>query len=244
MTETGILKIYCLHYFVIFTWGWAPLFLLPSPLTHAHPCRMNDSNECTIFFNYMCVLCVSKLINLFASFFLQICSSAVSGKKKKISHSSGDNISELIVIASRDCITVLSQALIILMGECYFIFLLVVIFGNSVFPVIDLKPSENSGIRFFFRQFQAVEDLSFSRTNLEMTTWTNSSEGKPVARHAWNWPSHKWCRLLVVNETVWLFPVDVLVSKVELVWRRFHRFWDIRDFTLSRTSYFLLQIYL
>lgn len=94
-------------------------------------------------------------------FFLQICSSAVSGKKKKISHSSGDNISELIVIASRDCITVLSQALIILMGECYSIFLLVVIFGNSVFPVIDVKPSDNSGIRPFSRQFQAVEDLSF-----------------------------------------------------------------------------------
>ena len=161
MKEIGILKIYCLHYFVIFTWGWAPLFPLPSPLTHAHPCRMNDWNECTIFFNYMCVLCVSKLINLFASFFLQICSSAVSGKKKKISHSSGDKISELIVIASRDCITVLSQALIILMGECYFIFLLVVIFGNSVFPVIDLKPSDNSGITPFSRQFQAVEDLSF-----------------------------------------------------------------------------------
>ena len=75
-------------------------------------------------------------------------------------HSSGDNISELIVIASRDCITVLSRARIILMGDCDFIFLLVVIFGNSVFPVIDLKPSDNSGIRPFSRQFQAVEDLS------------------------------------------------------------------------------------
>ena len=76
----------------------------------------------------------------------------MSGKKKKISHPSGDNLSELIVIASRDCITVLSQARIILMGECYFIFLLVVIFGNSVFPVIDLKPSDNSGISPFSRQ--------------------------------------------------------------------------------------------
>ena len=108
----------------------------------------------------MCVSCVSKLINLFAFVFLQICSSAASGKKKKMSHSSGDNISELIVIASRDCITVLSRARIILMGDCDFIFLLVVIFGNSVFPVIDLKPSDNSGIRPFSRQFQAVEDLS------------------------------------------------------------------------------------